>query len=175
MDAVVGLISFESSANSDKMNDGSNGTNGDNREAIDSATAGTIETEDSARGQGRNEMGFDATEGVFYAVLFIAAGAATLIRSYRDNRRYSGRTLVGRCCTGGLIGSGIVALWLGSGAHPASAGGYYFLFAAALIGFFNQEIQERALNPLIDIVLSWTEKLLGVSKRKNDGRDEGEQ
>lgn len=118
-------------------------------------------------------MEFDKNEGLFYSILFVAAGAATLVRAYRDSRRYSARVLIGRCCTGGLVGSGIVAIWLGSGAHPASAGGYYFLFAAALIGFFNQEIQDRALNPLIDIVLSWIEKILGVSKRKKDDDREG--
>jgi len=118
---------------------------------------------------------FDANEGLFYAILFVAAGAATLLRSYRDSKRYSYRVLIGRCGTGGLVGGGIVALWLGSGAHPASAGAYYWLFAAALIGFFNQEIQDRALTPLIDIVLTWIEKLLGVPKRKSDGRGEGEQ
>lgn len=109
------------------------------------------------------QFGYD--EGIFYLVLFGAAAAATLFRSLSNSKRRSYRSLFGRCCTGGLIGSGVVAIWLGSWGHINDSG-YYYAFASALIGFFNEEIQARALNPLIDMVLDFVERFLGGNKRR---------
>jgi hypothetical protein len=108
---------------------------------------------------------FAPGEGTFYATLFLAASAGTLIRTLRDSRRYSARSILGRCLTGGLIGCGAIGIWIGT-THHISASGYFYALASALIGFFNEELQERALNPLIDLALGKVERLLGGGNGK---------
>ena len=117
-------------------------------------------------------VGFERAEGFFYLVLFVSASAGTFVRACRDNRRYSSRSLFGRCAAGGLIGCGIVACWIGATGH-ITASGYVYAFASALIGFFNEEIQNQAVSPMIDMILDKVERLLGGGKRNSDKQDDG--
>ena len=117
-------------------------------------------------------MEFDPAEAIFYAVVFVAAGAITLFRVWRDNERLRGRALIGRSLSAGSVTFGIVALLIGRSADPSSDGpsdgGFYWLAIAALIAYYWKEIEEKALKKIIDKVVTFALGVFGIKDGKDD-------
>ena len=111
-------------------------------------------------------MAFNPAEAFFYACVFVAAGAITVFRSWRDQEPVGGRTLVGRSLSSGTVVFGVVGVLLHRSADSSSgmpdSGGFYWLAIAALIAYYWKEIEEKALKRIIDKVVSLVLGLFGI-------------
>ena len=105
---------------------------------------------------------FSPTESMFYALVFIAAGSATLFRVWRDNEPVRGRTLIGRCLSAGSVTFGVVAVCIGSRPAADSLSGFYWVAIATLTSYYWKEIEEKALKRIIDKVVSLVLGLFGI-------------
>jgi hypothetical protein len=92
--------------------------------------------------------GFNHTETLFYAILFVVAALACLFRVWNDREiSVTGLSLVGRCATSGIYGFGVCAVWLGRFPSDNSGGlsPYAYVAIAAFVGMAGRELQERII------------------------------
>lgn len=97
-------------------------------------------------------MRFQIEEVIFYAVVLCGGSCGGLIRLWRDGEHLDLRRACGRCFSSGLLGFGVVGLWIGRTAGDVS-GPFYFVAVAALIGYMSSELQDKILSKLISSAL----------------------
>jgi len=88
---------------------------------------------------------FQKTEIIFYVFVSIAGLVGGIVRLCRDNISYGVVGNIGRCLSAGLVAFGVVGIWIGPDTSSLT-GPFYYLAAAALIGFSGSDIQDKIFN-----------------------------
>lgn len=94
-------------------------------------------------------MEFKAAEVIFYTAIFIGGVIGGLCRHWRDYRgpRNVYRS-IGRILSSGLLAFGIVGIWVGDDSSSIN-GPFYFVSAAALIGYLCPSDQDELLKRIM--------------------------
>jgi len=106
---------------------------------------------------------FQKTEIIFYVFVSIAGLVGGIVRLCRDNISYGVVGNIGRCLSAGLVAFGVVGIWIGPDTSSLT-GPFYYLAAAALIGFSGSDIQDKIFNRAV----SKLQEKFGLIDRKDD-------
>ena len=104
------------------------------------------------RGIGKNEVAFSTIEIQFYGACFVLATASCLFRIWSDGEAIPSRVIIGRCFSSGILGFGVVGLWLGRDSNSVGNGSFYFLAIAAIVGLLRREIQDQLLGNVFQML-----------------------
>lgn len=105
---------------------------------------------------------FDKAEVVYYLVVFLVGSLGGLFRLLRDDDFSSVVQWTGSSLSAGLLGFGIVGIWIGRDPSGNSSN-FYYLAASALIGFYSVELQDFVFERIIKESL----RRVGIIKAKD--------
>lgn len=108
-------------------------------------------------------MDFQKVEIVFYSAVSLLGIVGGVIRLCRDNVNYGVVGNLGRCLSSGLVSFGVVGIWIGPNTGSLVSP-FYYLAAAALIGFSSSDIQEKIFNRVIGVL----QKKFGLTDSKGE-------